>query len=104
ADKEIDLIAFDQLAGLLHSSACVTARRVFREQFDLTAENAALSVDLLDRKLTSDFLILARRSVCAGQRVIETDFDVVCGTRADHEGRSNLQHTCGGGGFQNCAP
>src|SRR5581483_8056431 len=79
SDEKIDLVALDQLASLLHGGARITARRIFREQIDLAAKDAALGVDLIDRKLAPDLLVLAGRGVSAGQRIVETDLDIVRG-------------------------
>ena len=51
ANQEVDLVAVDELAGLLHGGAGVAAGRILDQQFDLAAENAALGVDLLERQL-----------------------------------------------------
>ena len=48
---------------------------VLDQQLDLAAENAALGIDLLERKLRADQLVLAERGVGAGERVVETDLD-----------------------------
>ena len=50
AEQEVDLVALDQLARLLHRGAGVAAGRVLDQQLDLAAEDAALGVDLLDRQ------------------------------------------------------
>ena len=50
---------------------------VLDQKFGLTAENAALGVDLLDGELAADQFVLADRGVGAGQRIIEADLDFV---------------------------
>ena len=49
ADDEIDLIALDQLARLLHAGADIV-RGVLHQQFGLSPEDAALLVDVLGRE------------------------------------------------------
>ena len=77
ADQEVDLVAVDQLARLLHRGAGVAAGRIFDQQFHLAAENAALGIDLFDRELAADQFVFAERGIGAGQRVVEADFDYV---------------------------
>ena len=83
AEQEIDLVAVDQLARLLHRNAGVAAGRILDEELDRPAENAALGVDLLERQLAADQLVLAERGVGAGQRVVEADLDGVGGASAE---------------------
>ena len=58
ADDEVDLVALDQLARLLHAGADVVGG-ILDQQFDLAPENAAFGVDLLDRELGSHHLVAA---------------------------------------------
>ena len=46
---------------------------VLDHELDRTPKNAALGVDLVDRHLAADHLVLAVDGVGAGQRVVETD-------------------------------
>ena len=48
AEQEVDLVAIDQLVGLLHRGAGVAAGRILDQKFDLAAENAVLGVDLVE--------------------------------------------------------
>ena len=68
ADHEVDLVALDQLARLLHAGADVIGG-IFHQQFDLASENAALGVHLLDGELGSHHLVAGRRGVDAGERI-----------------------------------
>ena len=95
AEQEIDLVALDQLARLLHRRAGVAAGRILDDELDRTAENAALGVDLLERHLAADQFVLAERGVGAGQRIVEADPDRVRGARANDEGARDLH--CGEG-------
>ena len=90
AEQEVDLVALDQLARLLHGGAGVAAGRILDQQLDLAAENAALGVDLLDRQLAADQFVLAERGVGAGQRIVEADLDRVGGAGADDERTGEL--------------
>ena len=95
AEQEIDLVALDQLARLLHRDAGVAAGRILDHELDRTAEDAALGVDLVERHLAADQLVLARRGVSAGQRIVEADPDRVGGAGADDEWARDLD--CGEG-------
>ena len=103
AEQEIDLVAFDQLARLLHRRAGVAAGRILDEEFDRTAENAALGVDLVERHLAADQLVLAGGGVGAGQRIVEADLDRVSGAGADDERTGELRGGERGPGFDESA-
>ncbi len=74
ADDEVRLVALDELAGLLHAGADVIGR-VFDQELDRAAENAALRVDLLDRELGARHLVLRNGRVNARQRIDHADAD-----------------------------
>ena len=90
AKQEVDLVALDELARLLHRRAGVAARRILDDELDLAPQNAALGVDLVERHLAADKLILAWSGVGAGQRIVEADLDRVRGARADDERTGEL--------------
>ena len=75
AEKEVDLVALDQLVGLLHRRTGVGAGRVLGYERDLSAEDAALGVDLLDRQFASYLLVLAELGVGACERIVEAELD-----------------------------
>jgi hypothetical protein len=91
AEQEVDLIAFDQLVGFLHRDRGFAAGRIFDEQIDFTAENAALGVDLIDGELRAEEFVFSDGGECAGQRVVEANLHVVGRTRGNHEWRSDLR-------------
>ena len=91
AEQEIDLVAVDQLARLLHRRAGVAADRILDDELDRAAEDAALGVDLVERHLAADELVLARAGVGAGQRIVEADLDRVGGAGADDERTGELR-------------
>jgi len=72
ADDEADLVAVDQLAGLLHPGTDVI-RRVFDQELDLAAQHAALGIDVVDRKPRADHFVLRDRRIYAGQRIDHAD-------------------------------
>jgi hypothetical protein len=74
ADHEIDLVALDQLAGLLHAGADVVGG-VFDQEFDRPAQNAALCIDLFDRELRAHHLVAGRRGIDTGDGVDHADAD-----------------------------
>ena len=103
ADEEVDLVALDQLVGLLHRDGGVGAGRILDQQLDLAAEDAALGVDLVDRELGADQFVLAERGVGAGQRIVEADLDVVGRARGLNEGRGELATPADRGGLDDGA-
>ena len=66
ADDEADLVAFDQLARLLHAGADIVGG-VLDQKLDRTAENAALLVDLLKGVFGADHFVLGDRGIDARQ-------------------------------------
>src|SRR5208282_2545802 len=90
AEQKIDLVAVDQLARLLHRLAGVAAGRILDHELDRTAEDPALGVDLVERHLAADQLVLARGGVSAGERIVEADADRVGGAGADDERTGEL--------------
>ncbi len=103
AEQEIDLVAVDQLARLLHRGAGIGAGRILDQQLHLAAEDAALGVDLLDREFAADLLVLAELGVGAGERIVEADLDRLLAARLDDERASGLQDACGRSGLENSA-
>ncbi len=100
AEQEVDLVALDQLARLLHRRARVAAGRILDQELDRPAENAALGVDLLDRELAADQLVFADRRKGPGERIVQPDFDRVRSPRLVDEWRAKLQHARRGDGFE----
>ncbi len=92
AENEVHMVAVDQLARLLHRGAGVAAGRILDQQLDLAAEDAALGIDLFERELGADHLILAERRVGARERIVEPDLNCIGGARRDDEGRRNLRN------------
>ncbi|OIQ76402.1 hypothetical protein GALL_419190 [mine drainage metagenome] len=90
ADDEIDLIAVDQFARLLHGGAGVARGRVLDGKLDLLAQNAALGVDLIHSHRHAQSFVLAKRRIGAGQGVVHANLDDVSSTRSAHEGRDKL--------------
>ena len=74
ADHEVDAVALDQLARLLHAGADVVGG-VLDQQFDLASENAALGVDLRDGVFGAHHLVAGRRGINAGQGIDHADPD-----------------------------
>jgi hypothetical protein len=72
ADDEAHLIAFDQFSRLLHAGADIVCR-IFDQQFDRTAEDAALLVDLFGGEFCSHHLALGDRGIDARQRIDHSD-------------------------------
>ena len=91
AEQEVDLVALDQLARLLHRGARVAAGRILDDEFNRAAENAALGVDLIERQLAADQFVLAWPGVSAGQRIVEADPDRVRGAGANDKGAGDLR-------------
>ena len=90
ADHEVDLIPLDQLARLLHAGADVVGG-IFHQQFDLSPENAAFGVDLLDRELGSHHLVAGWRCVDAGEWIDHADPDRRFAARGDDKGGRHLE-------------
>src|SRR5271156_2623701 len=90
AEQEIDFVAVDQLAGLLHRRPGVAAGGILDDQFDLAAENSALGVDLVDGELIADQFVFAEGGVGSGQGIVHPDLDAVGGARAPNEGAGGL--------------
>ena len=63
---------------------------ILDQQLGLAAEDAALGVDLIDRQLAADLLVLAELGIGAGQRIVEAELDLVRGPRGDDEGCGKL--------------
>ena len=72
ADNEAHLIALDQLPCLLHAGTDIV-RRIFNQELDRPAQNAALLVDLLDGELCAHHLVLCNRGINARQRIDHSD-------------------------------
>jgi hypothetical protein len=89
ADNEGDLIAFDQLAGLLHPGADIVCG-VFNQQLDRSAQNAALVVDFLGREFCANHLSLGDRGINAGERIDHSDPHRGLASSLDDERRSEL--------------
>ena len=96
AEQEVDLVALDQLARLLHGRAGVAAGRILDDQLAWATEDAALGVDLLERHLAADQFVLSRRGVSPCQRIVEPDAYGVRGASANDEGAGDL----GGGEYK----
>ena len=85
ADHEVDLVALDQLACLLHAGADVVGG-IFHQQFDLASENAAFGVHLLDGELGAHHLVAGRRGIDAGEGIDHADPDRRFAACLDDEG------------------
>src|SRR6185437_6175072 len=96
ADHEVDAVALDQLAGLLHAGADVVGG-VLDQQFDLAAEDAALGVDLLDGEPGAHHLVAGGRGVNTGQGIDHAHLDRGFTARLDDEGRGELERAERGG-------
>ena len=90
AKQKVHPLAVDQLARLEHRNPGVAAGRIFDDELDRTAEDAALGVDFVERHLAAGELVLAEGGVGAGQRIVEPDFDGLRGPRREDERPSNL--------------
>src|SRR6185437_10631193 len=95
ADHEVHAVAVDELAHLLHAGADIIGG-ILDQQLDGTADDAALGVDLLDRELGADDLVLRRRRIDAGQRIDHADLDRRLAARLDDERGGDLQYAGGG--------
>ena len=95
AEQEIDIVALDQLARFLDSNAGIGARRILDQQLALAAEDAAFGIDLLDRQLAADLLVLAELGISAGQRIVEAELDLVGSASGNREGCRQLRDTGG---------
>src|ERR1700722_7285282 len=71
AQKEIDVVAVDQLVRLLNRCSGVAARRIFDRERQRSAEYAPLTVDLVDRQLTTDKLVFSKRRDRSGQWIVD---------------------------------
>ncbi len=100
AEQKIDLVAVDELARLLHRGAGVAAGRILDDEFDVAPENAAFGVDLLDRELAADKLVLARPGVGACERIIEADLDGVRRPGPQNEWTGDLRDAEDNAGLQ----
>ena len=96
ADHEVDAVALDQLARLLHAGADVIGG-VLDQQLDLASENAARGVDLRDGVLGAHHLVAGGCGVSAGQGVDHADPDWRFPARLNDERRSDLERTQRGG-------
>jgi hypothetical protein len=88
---------------LSHRDAGVAASRIFDDEFGRSAEDAALGVDLVQRHLATDELVLARARVGAGQRIVQADLDGVGGAGADDERAGELSGGKRRSRFDECA-
>src|SRR6516165_6373127 len=102
ADEELDAVAFDQLARLLHASADVIGR-VLDQELNFAAEHATLGVDLFDGVFNADQFILRHRGVDAGEWIDHADFDRVGGARRPYKGPGDLGETGDGAGLDHGA-
>ena len=103
AEQEADLVAVDQLSRLLDRRTGVAAGGILDEELDLPTENAALGVDLLDRQLAADHLVLADRGIGARERIVEADLHRVCGAHRNDERRRQLQQAGARGSLDHLA-
>src|SRR5208282_3948083 len=92
-DEELDAVAFDQLARLLHAGADVVGR-ILDQELNLAAEHAALDADQL---------VLRHRGIDPGERIDHADLDRVGGARRPDEGRGDLSETDDGAGLDDGA-
>ena len=104
ADQEVDLVALDQLARLLHRDVGLVRGRILDHQLDLPAEDAALGVGLLGRQLHAGHLVLAERGVDAGEGIIHPDLDRLLAARLDDVGRRELRGAERQAGLEQRAP
>src|SRR5205807_3771642 len=76
-------------------NAGIGARRILDQQLGLAAENPAFGIDLVDRQLAADLLVLAELGISAGQRIVEADLDLIGGASGNRKGRCQLRDTSG---------
>ena len=81
AEDDIDLVAVDQLARLLHAGADIVGR-ILDQKLDLTAENAALLIDFGVGVFGAVDLALRQRRQHAGQRIDHADLDRLVAERS----------------------
>ena len=102
-DEKRHLVAFDQLARLLHPGADVV-RGIFHQQLHRTTENTALGVHLVDGELGPGHLILRGRGIDAGERIDHSDPKRRLAARLNDEGRSDLNESGRRGPLEDRAP
>ena len=68
---------------------------ILDQQLGLAAEDPAFGIDLLDRQLAADLLVLAELGIGAGQRIVEAELDLVGGASGNRKGRCQLRDTGG---------
>src|SRR5215467_9304084 len=102
ADDARHLIALNELARLLHTSADVVGR-IFNQHLQLATKYAALLIDVLKRKLRALNLALRNSRINAGERIDETNFYGGFAASLDEKWRGNLCSTHGSGTAENCA-
>src|SRR6185437_3821286 len=102
ADNETYLIALDELARLLYACTDII-RRVFDQQLDRPAQNAALFVKLLGGEFGTDQLALRDRGIDSGERIDQPDLYWRLSPRLNDEGRRDLHGRNGRARFQNCS-
>ena len=90
AHDDVDVVALDQLVGLLHAGTGIVGA-VLDEELDGPAENAALLVHLLDRPLGALDLADRQGGQAAGDRIDEADLHGRLTARLDNEGAGELQ-------------
>ena len=88
AGDEIDLVAVDQLAGLVHAGGNVVGR-IGDQQLDLTAEDAAALVDPFDGEAGAGDLGLGERRINPGERLHHPDLYRRLRPGADRERRGH---------------
>ena len=101
-DDERDLVALDQLAGLLDTGADVVCG-ILHQKLDRAPQHAALRVDLLDGKLCADQFVLRHGGINPRERIYHADADRRFAARRDDERRRDLQGTGCGGAFEHGA-
>lgn len=70
------------------------------KQLNLTAENAALGIDLGHGQLAAYLLVSAQLRIGAGERIVEPDLDRLFGKTLDDKRTCNLHGTNREPGFQ----